>query len=276
VVASISGTLNFNLAAHYGIKGAVTGFSSACASSAHALAYAYDEIALGRQKRMLVVGGEDDSWESLLPFSGMRALSRQENPALASRPFDQERDGFVGAGGGVVLILEAADFAKARGAPIAAELGGWAQSADGHKIAQSDPEGESLLAALRRALDAAHLAPAQIDYVNAHATSTLVGDRAEARALYRLFGDQCPPVSSTKALTGHPLSMSGVMEAAFCVLAIQEGFIPGNAHTLNPEPACAVINLPRENLDRAPRHVLSNSCGFGGSNVVLVLSRWEG
>ncbi len=276
VVSSIAGTLNFNLAAHYGIKGAVTGFSSACASSAHALGYAFDEIALGRHKRMIVVGAEDDTWESLFPFSGMRALSRQADPAIASRPFDTDRDGFVGAGGAVVVVLEAAEFATQRGASISEELGGWGQSSDGHKIAQSDPDGQSLLAALRQALASARLEVADINYVNAHATSTLIGDRAEARALQLLLGDQPTPVSSTKALTGHPLSMSGAMEAAFCVLAIEEGFIPGNAHTNSIDPTCAVIQLPRQNIERAPGHVISNSCGFGGSNVCLVISAWEG
>ena len=276
VIASISGTLNFHLAAMLGVRGAVTGFVSACAASAHALGYAFDEIALGRHQRMLVVGGEDDTWESLLPFAGMRALSRQADPRLASRPFDARRDGFVGAGGAVAVVLESADLARRRGAPVVAELCGWAQASDGHSIAQSEPEGRGLAEALRRTLAAARISPADIDYVNAHATSTVVGDRAEACALRTVLGDARPPVSSTKALTGHPLSMAGVMEAALCALAMEEGFIPGNAHLQDLDPACGGLNLPRENLDVAPRVVLSNSCGFGGSNVCLVLRRWDG
>jgi 3-oxoacyl-[acyl-carrier-protein] synthase-1 len=276
VVRSIAGTLNFNLAAHYGIRGAVTGFSSACAASGHALGYARDEIALGRQERMLVVGAEEPFWESLLPFSGLRALSRQRDPALASRPFDAARDGFVGAGGAAALVLESEAAARARGATPLAEFLGWGQSADGHSIAQSEPDGRGLEVAMRRALAAAGVVPADVDYVNAHATSTPVGDLAEGRALLRLFGERGPPVSSTKALTGHPLSMSAALEAAICTVALADGFIPGQAHLQNVEPELAALNLPRATV-AAPhlRTILSNSSGFGGSNVALVLRRWE-
>jgi 3-oxoacyl-(acyl-carrier-protein) synthase len=271
VVASIAGTLNFNLAAHYGIRGAVTGFVSACAASTHALGYACDEIRLGRQTRMLVVGAEEPLWESLLPFAGMRALSRQSDPALASRPFDANRDGFVAGGGAVALVVESATAAAARGAPAYAELAGWGQSADGHSIAQSEPEGHGLSAAMQRALADAGVGAGQIDYVNAHATSTPVGDRAEALALRRLLADAPTPVSSIKGLTGHTLSMSGALETAVCALALREGFIPGNAHLRTPDAACAGLNLPVANLDRAPGCILKNSSGFGGSNVCLVL-----
>jgi 3-oxoacyl-(acyl-carrier-protein) synthase len=277
VVATIAGTLNFNLAAHYGIRGAVAGFVSACASTTQAIGYAYDEITLGRQRRMLVVGGEDVTFESTYSFHGMRALSRNPDPARASRPFDRDRDGFVGTGGAAALLLEEADSARSRGAPVYTEMLGWGQSADGHSVASSDPDGRGLASAMRRALAAAHVGPKDIDYVNAHATSTPVGDESEARALQTIFtaAGAYPPVSSTKALTGHSLSMAGVMETAFCALGLAEEFIPGAANLENPDPACAGLNLPRATLSPGPRLILKNSSGFGGSNVCLVLRRWE-
>jgi len=277
IVSTIAGTLNFNLSAHLGIRGAVAGFVSACASTTQALGYAFDEIKLGRLRRVLVVGGEDVNMDSIFPFHGMRALSRNPDPAHASRPFDRDRDGFVGTGGGVTLVLEEAEAARARGAPIYAEVLGWGQSADGYNVALSDPEGRGLAAAMRRALAASGVAPAEIDYVNAHATSTPAGDASEARALQSVFTatGAHPCISSTKALTGHGLSLSGVMEAGFCAVSIAGGFIPGAANLEHPDPVCAGLNFPRTTLPSAPRTVLKNSSGFGGSNVCLVLRRWE-
>lgn len=275
IVSSIAGTLNFNLAAHYRIAGAVCGFVSACTSSSHALGYAMDEIRLGRQDRMLVVGAEDMTDESILPFASLRALSTNPDPAKASRPFDQNRDGFVGTGGAVALVVERADLARARGARAYAELIGWGQAGDGHSVAASHPEGAGLREAMRRALADAGVGPRDLDYVNAHATSTPAGDRSEALALHAVFtaADAHPRISSTKALTGHGLSLAGAMEAAFCALAIREGFIPGCAHLDEPDPVCAGLDLPRTSLDVPPRLVLNNSSGFGGSNVCHVLRR---
>jgi 3-oxoacyl-[acyl-carrier-protein] synthase I len=275
VVASIAGTLNFNLAAHYGIRGAVGGFAAACASSSHALGCAFDDIRLGRQTRMLVVGAEEMNAETVLPFAAMRALSTHPDPANASRPFDRERDGFVPAGGAVCLILEEAETARRRGATVYAELAGWGQAADGYNVAVSHPEGAGLAEAMRRTLADAQLTPADIGYVNAHATSTPAGDRSEALALHAVFSavGAHPRVSSTKGLTGHPLSMSGVMEAAFCALALRDGFIPGNANLVAPDEACDGLDLPLATLDEAPGIVLNNSSGFGGSNVCHVLRR---
>ncbi len=272
VVATIAGTLNFNLAAHYGIRGPVTGVSSACAASAQALGYACDEIRLGRQDRMIVVGAEEPTVESLLPFMGMRALSAATDPRRASCPFDAQRSGFVGAGGAVAMILEAAEASPPSDRPNVM-LAGWGQSADGHSIAQSDPAGQGLETALRLALRDADCDVTAIDYINAHATSTPIGDVAEARACLRVLDSHRPPVSSTKGLTGHPLSMSGVMEAAFCSLALQEGFIPGNDHLEEVDPACADLHLPRASQAADLRTVLSSSSGFGGSNIALVLRR---
>lgn len=278
VVASIAGTLNFNLAAHYGIRGAVGGFAAACASSSHALGCAVDDIRLGRQTRMLVVGAEEVNAETILPFAAMRALSTNPDPLTASRPFDRARDGFVGAGGAVCLILEEAETARRRGATIYCEVAGWGQAADGYNVAVSHPEGAGLAAAMRRALADAGVAPGAINYVNAHATSTPAGDRSEALALRTVFtaDGYHPRVSSTKGLTGHPLSLAGVMEAAFCALAFVEGFVPGNVNLVEPDEACAGLDLPRTSLAEAPDLMLNNSSGFGGSNVCHVLRRVAG
>jgi 3-oxoacyl-[acyl-carrier-protein] synthase-1 len=275
IVSSIAGTLNFNLAAHYKISGAVCGFVSACASSSHALGYAMDEIRLGRQSRMLVVGAEDMTAESIVSFSSLRALSNNPDPATASRPFDRQRDGFVGTGGAVVLVVEDAVLARKRGARVYAELAGWGQAGDGHSVAASHPEGAGLREAMRRTLADARVDARDVAYVNAHATSTVAGDRSEALALRAVFtqAGAKPRVSSTKALTGHGLSLAGAMEAAFCALAIDEGFIPGAAHLEEADEACAGLDLPRTSLDEAPRLVLNNSSGFGGSNVCHLLRR---
>jgi 3-oxoacyl-(acyl-carrier-protein) synthase len=275
IISSIAGTLNFNLAAHYQISGAVCGFVSACASSSHALGYAMDEIRLGRQQRMLVIGAEDMTAESIVSFSSLRALSHNPDPTTASRPFDRRRDGFVGTGGAVALIVEDAALALRRGARIQAELVGWGQAGDGHSVAASHPEGAGLREAMRRTLADAQVNAAAVGYVNAHATSTPAGDRSEALALKSIFTDHGahPRISSTKALTGHGLSLAGAMEAAFCTLAIDGQFIPGAAHLVEPDPVCAGLDLPRTSLDEPPGLVLNNSSGFGGSNVCHLLRR---
>jgi len=273
VVASISGTVNFNLGSHFKIRGASTGFSSACASSAHALGFAYDEIALGRQKRMFVVGAEDGNVESILPFAGMRALSIQTDPSVASRPFDAARDGFVGTGGGAVLVLESEAEVERRGAKVYAEVAGWGQASDGHNVAISHPDGDGLRRAILNALTAADVTPDAVDYINAHATSTPIGDISEVKAIKAVFGAAPAPrpaISSTKALTGHGLSLAGAMEAGFCALAIREGYMPGSAHITRLDPACEGLNIIRATLPHRPNVVLSNSSGFGGANVALI------
>jgi 3-oxoacyl-[acyl-carrier-protein] synthase I len=277
IVASIVGTLNFNLVAAFKILGSSCGFSSACASSAHGLGFAFDDIALGRQKRMFVVGAEDGNYDAILPFAGMRTLSLQTDPNLASRPFDAARDGFVGTGGGTVVVLESEDEVARRGVKPYAEVLGWGQASDGYNVAISHPDGNGSATAMTNALRASHVAPTEIDYVNAHATSTLIGDISEARALRAVFGDGVarPRVSSTKALTGHGLSLAGVMETGFCALAMREGFTPGNAHLTNLEPQCAGLNIPRTTENTAPKLVVKNSSGFGGANVAVVLKATE-
>ncbi|HEY1793787.1 MAG TPA: beta-ketoacyl-[acyl-carrier-protein] synthase family protein [Opitutaceae bacterium] len=275
IVASIVGTLNFNLVAAFRIQGASCGFSSACASSAHALAYAFDEISLGRQKRMFVAGGEDGNRDAILPFAGMRTLSLQTDPALASRPFDAARDGFVGTGGGAVAVLESESEVKRRGVTPYCEVAGWGQASDGYNVAISHPDGAGSRVAMENALSASGIGAAAVDYVNAHATSTLIGDVSEARALKSVFGEMGvrPAISSTKALTGHGLSMSGVMEVGFCALMFRHGFVPGSAHISNLDPSCEGLNIIRASSTQAPKVVLKNSSGFGGANVALLLRR---
>lgn len=277
VVSAAAGTLNFNLAAHFGIRGAVTGFVSACASGTHAVGYACDEIRLGRQQRVIVVGGEDLTFETVFPFHGMRALSRMADPARASRPFDVNRDGFVATGGAAALVIEEASSAVARGAHIYAEVLGWGQAGDGFSVAQSEPEGRGLMRAMHAALRSADVGAEAIDYVNAHATSTPAGDASEARALRAVFTEQGlhPPVSSTKALTGHALSFSGAMELGFCAIALANQFVPGAAHLETLDPVCAGLNLPKSSVKSPLRTILKNSSGFGGSNVCVVLRQWE-
>jgi len=275
IVASIVGTLNFNLVAAFKILGASCGFSSACASSAHALGFAFDDIALGRQKRMFIVGAEDGNVDAILPFAGMRTLSLQTDPSLASRPFDAARDGFVGTGGAVVLVIESEDEVVRRGVKAYAEVLGWGQASDGYNVAISHPEGNGSAASMTHALRSAGVKPEEVDYVNAHATSTLIGDVSEARALRSVFKEAASKVavSSTKALTGHGLSLAGAMETAFCALALREGFIPGNAHLTKVDPECAGLNIPRTTENRQPNIVVKNSSGFGGANVAIVLKR---
>lgn len=270
VISSIAGTLNINLATHYGITGANCGFISACTSSSHALGYAFDEIALGRQETMLVVAAEDGNAESLLPFLGMRALSSNPDPDTASRPFDRRRDGFVGTAGGAALVLESADSANRRGATSLAEMLAWGQASDGYNVAVPHPEGRGIRTAMERCLGAANVEAPSVDWINVHATSTPAGDRAEAVALSSL-GYAGPGVntlvSSTKGLTGHGLACAGALEAAICVLSIAEGIVPGNAALEEPDPVCEGLRLPTRTERRDLRLVLNNSSGFGGSNV---------
>lgn len=275
IVAAISGTLNFNLVAHFKIKGASCGFSSACASSSHAMGYAFDDLVLGRQKRMFVVGAEDGNVDSILPFAGMRALSLQTDPAQASRPFDAARDGFVGTGGAAVLVLETEDEVQRRGVKVYAEFTGWGQASDGHNVAISHPDGDGLVAAMRNALESTRTPAESVDYINAHATSTPIGDISEARALKAIFADASsrPAISSTKALTGHGLSLAGAMESAFCAISLRDGFMPGSAHISNLDPECEGLNIIRTTQMQQPAVVMNNSSGFGGANVSLVLKR---
>ena len=273
LIRAVAGTLNFNLASRYGIRGATCGFVSACASSSHALGYAYDEIALGRQDRMLVVGAEECLAENVLPFDAMRALSTSADPDRACCPFDRERSGFVVCGGAVAMVLERASVAKTT--PLARMLG-WGQASDGYHVASPHPEGAGLATAMSRALRSTAVKPSEIDYVNAHATSTQAGDRAEASALRTILEDgRGPAIVSTKGLTGHGLSLSGILEAALTVLSLERGFVPANRNLSQPDASCEGLNLPTGMLERDLRFALNNSSGFGGANVCHVFSKHE-
>jgi 3-oxoacyl-[acyl-carrier-protein] synthase-1 len=274
IVASIAGTLTFNLVAALGIRGSSTGLVSACASSGHALGMALDEIRLGRQKRMLVIGAEDCNFESIVPFCGMRALSLDTDPDSASRSFDTTRNGFVGTGGAVCLVLENEAEAKRRNATSYAKFIGWGQGSDGHNVAISHPEGRGLQGAMQNALKDAKLSPTDIDYVNAHAPSTSIGDASEMKALKATFPlPQKMKVSSTKPLTGHGLSLSSIMEAAFCCIALKDQFIPGSAHVKTPDPELGHLELIQESNEQSISRIMSNSSGFGGANVSVVFEK---
>lgn len=274
IVRSIAGTLNFNLAARYGIRGATGGFVSACTSSSHALGHAHDEIVLGRQTRMLVIGAEECLLENVMPFDAMRALTTNPNPDQASRPFDRARDGFVVTGGAVALVLERADLAKR---PPLAIFSGWGQASDGHHVASPHPEGAGIQLAMKRALHAGQVRPEEVDHINAHATSTQAGDRAEALALKNLFPPNLvqPAITSTKGLTGHGLSLSGIMEAAFAILTLKNQFVPANQNLEQPDDTTEGLLLPIETRSLNPTTVLNNSSGFGGSNVCQVFRHPE-
>ncbi len=277
MVASISGTLNMNFVACFRIKGHSLGFSSACASSAHALGEAFDRIKLNRQDIVFVAGAEDVNLFSILPFVGTRALTTGTDPARSPCAFDIKRDGFVVAGGAAVLVVEELEHARRRGAPIRAEVLGWGEASDGYSVMAPEPLGDGLARAMTAAIEESDISAADVDYINAHGTSTMLGDAAEIRAIKRVFGeDKTPYVSSTKSITGHGLSLAGAMEAGFCCLALQDGFVPVSAHITEPDPEFAPVRVVSSPIDDAPRVAMTNSSGFGGTNVSAILRRWDG
>lgn len=275
VITGMPNSLHLNLTALFKIHGATLAFNSACASSSHALGHACDMIRMGRQKTMFVVGAEDAQLlHTILPFASLRALSSHSDPALAPKPFDAGRDGFITTGGSVVLVLEEAEQAAARGATVYAEVSGWGQGSDGYDVVAPDPSGSGLARAMTNALQDSGLKAEDVDYINAHATATNAGDIAELSALKTVFtGDKRPKVSSTKALTGHGLCLAGALEAGICCVALNEGFMPISAKIQNLDPACEGVNILTAPTDEAPKVVMSNSSGFGGSNVTLVFSK---
>ena len=276
IVASIPGTINFSFVSHYKIKGNSCGFVSACASSGHALGYALDEIRLGRQDRMIIVGAEDGDLNTILPFAAMRALSTETTPEKGSRPFDANRTGFVGTGGAAAMILESEDVLDQRGGTPLAEFKGWGQSSDGYSAVLPEPEGQGLIRAMQASLQSAQLEPSAIDYINAHATATIPGDIAELKAIKQVFGeDSKVKISSTKALTGHGLSLSSILEAGISVMSLREGICPGTAHLEKVDPEAGALNVLSKTEKSDPRAVLSNSSGFGGANVSLVFEKTD-
>lgn len=275
VVSSVVGTLTFNLISIYNILGSSTGFASACASSGHAIGHAIEEIKNNRQDIMIVVGGEDCTLDTILPFAGMRVLSTEEDPKKASRPFDKNRKGFVGTGGAVVLILEEEKHALKRNAKVYSECLSWGQATDGYHTAKPHPDGLGLVNAIKNALISANIDSSKIDYINAHATGTQSGDFSEMKALKQIFNNSFPYISSTKALTGHGLSLASIMEAAFCNLCIKNQFIPGSANIENLDENFKELNIITESKKLKLNIVLSNSSGFGGANTALLFKKYE-
>ena len=276
MVASIAGTLNMNFVSCFGIKGHSLGFSSACASSAHALGEAFDRIRLNRQDIVFVAGAEDCDLFTVLPFVGTRALTIGTDPSISPCAFDVKRDGFVVTGGAAVLVLEELDHARRRGVPIQAEMIGWGEASDGYSVMAPEPEGDGLARAMEAAIGEAGISPAEVDYINAHGTATAVGDAAEIRAVKRVLGGRKGPfISSTKSITGHGLSLAGAMEAGFCCLALQERFTPVSANITELDPEFASMAIVTGPIDHAPRIAMTNSAGFGGTNVSAILQRWD-
>jgi 3-oxoacyl-[acyl-carrier-protein] synthase-1 len=275
LAASVAGTLNFNLVSIFKILGASAGLISACSSSAHAFGYATDLIRQDRQDAMFVVGAEDCDRYTILPFSGVRALTRSTDPTRSPCAFDKNRDGFAASGGATVLFLEELEHARKRGAQIYAEALGWGQSSDGYDIVAPEPHGEGLARAMTDALRDAHVDPGEIDYINAHATATVQGDAAESLAIKSVFGNRSPLVSSTKSQTGHALSGAGALEAGICSLAIREKFTPVSMNIRELDPVTEGLRIVTKPIDFAPRTIVSNSLAFGGANVALVLREFS-
>lgn len=276
MIACIAGTLNMNLVASFGIKGASLGFSSACASSAHALGAAFDKIRMNRQDIVFVAGAEECNLFSVLPFVATRALTTSKDPSVSPCAFDRKRDGFVVGGGGAVVVLEELEHARRRGAPIHAEMLGWGEASDGYSVMAPEPEGDGLARAMQAAINESGISAGEVDYINAHGTATQIGDVAEIRAIRRVFSDtKIPHVSSTKSITGHGLSLAGAMETAFCCLALEEGVTPVSANITELDPAFESAGIVTGPIDFAPKVALTNSSGFGGTNVAAILRRWD-
>jgi 3-oxoacyl-[acyl-carrier-protein] synthase-1 len=268
----MASTVSACLATPFKIKGVNYSIASACATSAHCIGNAVEQIQLGKQDVVFAGGGEEEHWTLSCLFDGMGALSSKYNdtPEKASRAYDATRDGFVIAGGGGMVVVEELEHAKARGATIYAEVLGYGATSDGHDMVA--PNGEGAARCMRQALATVE---GSVDYINAHGTSTPVGDVAELKAIREVFGDQCPSIGSTKSLSGHSLGAAGVQEAIYCMLMMQNDFtaISANIETLDEKAEGMPVLV--KGKDSGPTTVLSNSFGFGGTNASLVLRKWE-
>ncbi len=275
VPKAMSSTASATLGTWFKIKGVSYSISSACATSNHCIGNAYELIQYGKQDMMFAGGCEDLDWTLTVLFDAMGALSSKYNdtPAKASRPYDTDRDGFVISGGAGVLVLEELEHAKARGARIYAELAGYGATSDG--VDMVAPSGEGAARCMRMAL---HGVKPPVDYINPHATSTPVGDLKEMEAIREVFGagEKCPPISATKSLTGHSQGATGVHEAIYSLLMMNNGFISESANIENLDPAFADMPILRERRDNVTLGcVLSNSFGFGGTNASIVFKRLD-
>jgi 3-oxoacyl-[acyl-carrier-protein] synthase-1 len=271
VPKAMSSTASATLATWFKIKGVNYSISSACATSNHCIGNAYELIQYGKQDVVFAGGSEELDWTLSVLFDAMGAMSSKYNdrPATASRAYDVNRDGFVIAGGAGVLVLEEYERAKARGAKIYAEIAGYGATSDGHDMVA--PSGEGAVRCMRMALQG--VGP-KVDYINPHATSTPVGDEKEIEAIREVFGvgDKCPPIAATKSLTGHSLGATGVQEAIYSLLMMNNGFICESANIEELDPMFADMPIVRKRVDDAKIGcVLSNSFGFGGTNATIVM-----
>ncbi|MDD5034149.1 MAG: beta-ketoacyl-ACP synthase I [Methylococcaceae bacterium] len=274
VPRSMSNTNSACLATPFKIKGINYSISSACSTSAHCIGNGAEQIQFGKQDIVFAGGGEEVHWTMTVLFDGMGALSSKYNdaPTTASRPYDQTRDGFVISGGGGVLVLEELEHAKARGAKIYAELVGYGATSDGYDMVQ--PSGEGAVRCMRQAMATVD---SPIDYINAHGTSTPVGDIKELQAVREVFGERIPPIASTKSLSGHALGAAGVHEAIYSLLMMQGGFVAASANITQLDPEADGVPVVRERIDDVTLDtVMSNSFGFGGTNSTLILRRYVG
>ena len=275
VPRTMSSTNTACLATPFKIKGVNYSISSACATSAHCIGHAMELIQMGKQDVVFAGGGEEVHWTMSLLFDAMGALSSKYNdtPTTASRPYDETRDGFVISGGGGVLVIEELKHAKARGAKIYAELVGYGATSDGYDMVQ--PSGEGAVRCMQQAMATVS---GKIDYINAHGTSTPVGDTKELGALRDVFGaGNVPWVSSTKSLTGHALGAAGVNEAIYSLLMMRNNFLSASANITHLDPGAADISIVRERQDNVTLNtIMSNSFGFGGTNATLIFQRYNG
>jgi len=273
VTRTMSSTVSACLATPFRIKGVNYSITSACATSAHCIGHGAELIQLGKQDIVFAGGGEEEHWSMTSLFDAMNALSRNYNdtPDRASRAYDADRDGFVIAGGGGFLVIEELEHALARGARVYAELVGYGASSDGYDMVAPSGEGG------QRAMDMAlQSVTREIDYINAHGTSTPVGDASELNAIGEVFGDRIPPISSTKSLTGHSLGAAGVHEAIYTLLMLDDDFICASANVETLDPDFEDYPIVTERIDNAGLHtVMSNSFGFGGTNAVLVFQKYS-
>jgi len=272
VPKTMSSTVSACLATHFGIRGLNYSVTSACATSTHCIGVAMEQIQWGKQDLIFAGGGEEEHWSLAMMFDAMGALSSKynERPAVASRAYDAERDGFVIAAGGGILVLEELEHAKARGAKIYAEIVGYGATSDGDNMVA--PSGEGAVRCMRQAIATVD---SPIDYINTHGTSTPVGDIAEIDAMYEVFGQDVPPFSSSKSLCGHSLGAAGVQEAIHCLLMLEHGFMAGSANIDQLDPKVGDLPVLLESRNNPElRTVMSNNFGFGGTNACIVFRRY--
>ena len=270
IFQSMNSTVNMNLSSIFHLRGVNFSVSSACASGSHSIGLGYLLIKQGLQDRVLCGGAQETNYYSMATFDALNAFSkRMDEPTKASRPFDRDRDGLIPSGGAAALVLEDYEGAVKRGAPIIAEVCGYGFSSNGGGISQPSDDGSVI--AMTRALQDAGLETDDIDYVNAHATSTHQGDMFEAIALDRLFNGKHALISSTKSMTGHECWMAGASEAVYSILMMQHHFVAPNINFENPDEFSEPLNLATQTIETEINTVLSNSFGFGGTNSALVI-----